>query len=97
MQRIIVKEVDLEKKDKTAQVVFANITIGMQLAIIILLFVYGGYRLDLHYDKSPLFIAIGTVLGMGIGFYHLFKELDDMARKEKEAKKNGKQVRKKWN
>ncbi|MFA5518281.1 MAG: AtpZ/AtpI family protein [Spirochaetota bacterium] len=87
----------MEKKDRTVQVVFANITIGMQLAIIILLFVYGGYRLDLHFNKSPLFVGIGTVLGMVIGFYHLFKELDSMAKREKEAKKKGKQVRKKWN
>lgn len=85
------------KKNSTTRVVFANITIGMQLAIIILIFVYGGYRLDLHYDKSPIFIAIGTVLGMVIGFYHLFKELADLNKREKEAQKNGKQVRKKWN
>lgn len=87
----------MKKKEKTAQIVFANITIGMQLAIIILIFVYGGYRLDLHFDKSPLFVGIGTVLGMVIGFYHLFKELDSMAKREKEAKKADKQVRKRWN
>ncbi len=87
----------MEKKDRTAQVVFANITIGMQLAIIIFIFVYGGYRLDLYFDKSPLFVAIGTLLGMVVGFYHLFKELDNMAKREKEIKKNGEQVRKKWN
>ncbi len=87
----------MKKKEKTAQIVFANITVGMQLAIIILIFVYGGYRLDLHFDKSPLFVGIGTVLGMVIGFYHLFKELDSMAKREKEAKKADKPVRRRWN
>lgn len=87
----------MEKKNNTSRVVFANITVGMQLAIIILVFVYGGYKLDLHFDKSPVFIGIGTVLGMVIGFYHLFKELADMNKREKEAQQSEKQVRKKWN
>jgi len=91
------KEAVLDNKKNTTRVVFTNITIGMQLAITILIFVYGGYRLDLHYNKSPLFLAAGTIIGMCIGFYHLFKELADLSRREKEAGKNEKTVRKKWN
>jgi len=87
----------LDKKKNSTRVVFGNITIGMQLAITILIFVFAGYRLDLYYEKSPLFLALGTFIGMSIGFYHLYKELLDMGKREKEAKEEGEVVRKKWN
>jgi len=87
----------LDKKKNSTRVVFGNITIGMQLAITILIFVFAGYRLDLYYEKSPLFLAFGTFIGMSIGFYHLYKELLDMGKREKEAKEEGEVVRKKWN
>ena len=80
-------------KRKTSRVVFVNITIGLQLGITVFIFVYAGYRLDLYLDKSPLFVAIGTVLGMGIGFYHLMKELNSETKKE-ESDKDKKTV--KW-
>jgi len=88
---------NLDKKKNSTRVVFGNITIGMQLAITILIFVFAGYRLDLYYEKSPLFLALGTFIGMSIGFYHLYKELLDMGKREKEAKEEGEVVRKKWN
>lgn len=87
----------MDNKKNTTRVVFANITIGMQLAITILIFVYAGYRLDQYYGKEPLFLALGTFIGMGIGFYHLYKELLDMGRREKEEKERGGRIRKKWN
>lgn len=87
----------MDNKRNTTRVVFANITIGMQLAITILIFVYAGYRLDLYYGKTPLFLALGTFIGMSIGFYHLYKELLDMGRREKEEKEKGGRIRKKWN
>ena len=64
-------------KNSSGRPVFANITIGLQLAITILIFVYAGYRLDLYYQKSPIFLIIGTACGMCLGFYHLLKELDN--------------------
>ena len=73
--------------------VFAHLTIGLQLAITILIFVYAGYRLDLHFNKSPIFLLIGTVLGMSLGFYHLMKDLSTENKKididpEDENKRN---------
>jgi len=65
------------KRNNSGRVILAHITIGLQLAITILLFVYGGYRLDLYYEKSPIFLLIGTALGMCLGFYHLMKELNN--------------------
>jgi len=70
-------------KKNTSRVVVANITIGLQLAMTVLIFVYGGHRLDEHYDKSPLFISIGAVIGMSLGFYHLIKDLHRESEREK--------------
>jgi len=81
-------------KQNSTQSVFAHITIGLQLAITILLFVYGGYRLDSYYQKSPLFVTLGAALGMILGFYQLIRELkkiDD--RHERTSKKDNKKTR----
>lgn len=79
-------------RKKSSRVIFSNLTIGLELAAVIFIFVYGGHKLDLHYDKSPLFVGIGTVLGLVIGFYHLIKNLErdrklEEKNKEKESKK----------
>ncbi len=73
------------KKRKSSQIIFTHITLGLQLAITIFLFVYGGHYLDNKYQKSPLFLALGTVIGMVIGFYHMMKELQ---RDERETNNN---------
>lgn len=76
--------------------VFAHVTIGLQLGITMTLFVYGGYRVDLAFNKSPLFLVIGTIFGMVLGFYHLFKnlEMDKNSKEKYEVKKNEKRI--KW-
>jgi len=66
----------------------AHITVGLQLAITVLVFVFGGYKLDTYYHKSPLFVALGAFIGMGIGFYSLLKELNSISRREKEKKES---------
>jgi len=84
----------VDNKRGSGQVVFAHITIGIQLAITILIFVLGGNWLDQRYGKSPLFLVIGTALGMGIGFYHLLKDLQS---EESKDNKNKEKKRVKWN
>ncbi len=85
-------------KKSTAKQVFQYSSIGLQLAITLLIFVYGGYKLDSHYHTEPLFVVIGLVLGMGAGFYNLYKELsgidkyDKADREEQEENKS----RRKW-
>jgi len=81
------------KKQKTTRVIFANLTIGLQLAITVLIFVYGGKWLDDRYITSPLFVAIGAALGMAIGFYHLMKELQ---RTTEDEKKSEEKEKNKW-
>jgi F0F1-type ATP synthase assembly protein I len=96
---IYVEGVKVINRENSGKVVFSHITIGLQLAISMLIFVYGGHRLDLYFDKSPLFLVIGTVLGMCLGFYHLLKDLQVQDKKSKisdsEVKKNEKRI--KWN
>ncbi len=84
----------MNKGRSSGHIVFAHITIGIQLAITILLFVFAGQWLDRHFDKSPLFLIIGTALGMSIGFYHLLKDLQGEEHKEQKIKER---KRIKWN
>ena len=83
------------KRESSGRQAFAHITIGLQLAITILIFVYAGYRLDLYYEKKPMFLVAGTVIGMCLGFYHLMKELS------RENKKSDNEIEEKkktkWN
>ena len=70
-------------KRGTSQVVAANITIGLQLAITILLFVFGGHYLDNRYDMSPLFVTIGAFTGMIFGFYYFIRQIQMEEKKQK--------------
>ncbi|MDR3237127.1 MAG: AtpZ/AtpI family protein [Spirochaetia bacterium] len=67
---------------------FSHITLGIQLAVIMLIFVYGGYKLDVYFDKMPLFVCIGLFVGMAAGFYNLMRELKAMDKSLKESKEN---------
>ncbi|MBN2158730.1 MAG: AtpZ/AtpI family protein [Spirochaetes bacterium] len=78
--------------------IYTYSSIGIQLAATVVLFLLGGYKLDSHYGKSPIFTSIGAFIGMAIGFYHLIRQLKDIERTEKlEKEKNaGNDIRNKW-
>lgn len=78
--------------------IYTYSSIGIQLAATVVLFLLGGYKLDSHYGKSPVFTTIGAFLGMAVGFYHLIRQLRDIDRTEKlEKEKNeGNEIRNKW-
>jgi F0F1-type ATP synthase assembly protein I len=59
------------------------------------LFVYGGFRLDGYLKTSPLFVALGAVIGFGGGIYNLINGLRHMERMSKEES-NDKQNKTKW-
>lgn len=65
-------------KKNAVRTILAYSTIGTQLAITILIFLYGGYLLDKKFESSPAFVVVGTLLGMGMGFYNLMKSLTGM-------------------
>lgn len=84
----------MKKNQNTAQAVIAHVTIGIQLAMTILLGVLGGNWLDNRFKTSPLFLAICTAITMIVGFYHLMKQLSGVNSKEGE---NTHVKRTKWN
>lgn len=88
------------KRDIT-RIILAYSTIGIQLAITILVFLYGGFLLDKHFKSSPVFVVIGTIIGMGAGFYNLMKslsELDRLLKKSQQGDNNNSSgsKRRKW-
>jgi len=67
----------------------------MQLALFLVLFTYGGHRLDVRLGTSPLFVLLGAALGLGAGMYNLLKGLKEIDRylKKEDAPK---EERRKW-
>jgi len=81
----------------TTRSVMAYSGIGLQLAGTILVFVYGGYRLDVYRSSSPVYLVAGAVLGLSIGFYSMIKELGALEKRLKgQAEEEEKKTRRKW-
>ncbi len=80
-----------------ANALIAYSTAGLQLAIVLVLFVYGGYRLDLRLQTTPVFILLGSAVGMIAGLYNLLRGLKDIDRMLKQERKEGKEEKRtKW-
>jgi F0F1-type ATP synthase assembly protein I len=47
--------------------------LGFRLALMVLLGLYGGYKLDRRLGVLPLFTIIGSLLGMGGGMYSIYR------------------------
>ena len=73
---------------------FAYTTVGLQLAVTLLVFVYAGHKLDIRFNTEPWYLIAGVVVGMVLGFYNLFKELGRLEREPKPSAANRK--RRKW-
>ena len=50
-------------------------SIGLELAVSVFLFTYGGYLVDMKTGLLPLMTIAGAILGMVIGFYHVYRSL----------------------
>ena len=83
----------MKRKSNSA---FAHITMGIELTVIMLAFVYGGYKLDVTFDKMPLFICLGAALGMGAGLYNMMRRLKALEKAIKEEEKNEVEKSAKW-
>ena len=46
----------------------------------IILFGYGGYKLDEYLGKRPLFLIMGVFIGFMLGFYRMIKVVKDLDR-----------------
>ena len=49
--------------------------LGLTLALSVLLFLGGGWWLDGRLGTTPLFTLVGTFVGAGAGFYHIYLEV----------------------
>jgi len=58
------------------------ISLPLEFGCIIILFTLSGYGLDKYVGTSPVFVLVGTFLGLAIGFYHLLKTVSKLDRKE---------------
>jgi F0F1-type ATP synthase assembly protein I len=61
------------KNKNASKTVFAYSTLGIQLALFMTLFVYGGFKLDSYLNSSPWFVVAGAFIGMGTGLYNLIR------------------------
>ena len=60
------------------------LTLGIQFIVTILLCIFLGHWADAKFDTSPIFILIGSLLGIAAGFYNFFKVVLKMDRKSEE-------------
>lgn len=80
---------------KSKNAILAYSTVGMQLALFLVLFTYGGYRLDVKFGTSPVFVLLGAVLGLAGGMYNLLKGLKEVDRYLKKSD-SPEEKRRKW-
>jgi F0F1-type ATP synthase assembly protein I len=48
---------------------------GFTMAAVMLLMIWGGYKLDEHFDKKPVFTIILTLLSIPVALYLSLKDL----------------------
>ena len=63
----------LEYLQKTIKHSASASTASYGLITSILLFTYVGWYIDSKYDSSPIAMVVGILVGLILGFYHLFK------------------------
>jgi F0F1-type ATP synthase assembly protein I len=93
--RISSEEKFILARQKGLKALFVYSTIGLQLALTILVFIYIGHKLDQHYRTSPWFVVAGTAIGMGAGFYNLIRGLASIDSVSSEEGENATK-RRKW-
>lgn len=50
--------------------------LGIRLALVMLVFTYGGYRLDAWLSTSPLLLILGVFVGLGGGMWSAVRSVD---------------------
>ena len=54
----------------------------MRFSLVILLSVYGGYKLDQRFDSLPWFTLIAALLGFAVAFYWMLMRLKDFSKRD---------------
>lgn len=81
-------------KKNSSKTILSYSTIGLQLALIMILCVYGGHKLDEYFNSSPWFVVLGTVIGMVGGIYNLINSLRHIEKSLNKEK--GEKEKPKW-
>ncbi|NNF03796.1 MAG: AtpZ/AtpI family protein [Rhodothermales bacterium] len=63
------------------------LTIGIQLAGTMIVYVIGGYLIDRWLETTPIFLIVGAVLGMVAFFYQIVRLTRDLNEKSRAAKR----------
>ena len=62
------------------------LNLGLQMAITIGIFVFGGWWLDNRFDTSPLWTLILTAIGIFGAFYSFIKKVSNLEKSENNKK-----------
>lgn len=54
------------------------------MVVAVFLGLYGGWWIDRRLGTFPVFMLLGIFLGIGIGFYNLWSELNELMEKKPE-------------
>ena len=79
----VVENMVAKKKTKAYADIGPYVSLGIQFAATILIFVFLGWWLDDKFATTPLFLVLGTLLGAGGGFYKLYRTLMDLDERRK--------------
>lgn len=55
--------------------------LGLRFALFLTLCVWGGWKLDQRWGRTPWLTLVGTALGLGVGGYWAFLKLRDISRR----------------
>lgn len=62
-------------------------SIGVQMLVIIILGVFGGYKLDQYLGTAPVFVVLLSIAGVALAIYHAVKDLLKNTKKDAGEKK----------
>ncbi len=71
-----------KKKQQTTNEFIKYTGIGTQMAVVIVLGVFGGIELDKSMDTKPIFTVILSLLGVSLGIYQAVKDFINLNKKD---------------
>ncbi|MFA5537455.1 MAG: AtpZ/AtpI family protein [Bacillota bacterium] len=78
------------EKDYWKYAKYANfaLSFGVTMAVSLFLGFYAGSQLDKKLGTEPWFLIVGLLLGTGLAFYSLFKEIQVLLKQSEKTEKN---------
>ena len=63
--------------------------LGVRMAVMMSLCTYGGYRLDQWLQTQPLFILVGSFLGLGGGMWTVVRSVNKLLESDRTRRSSG--------